>query len=107
MAKDKGLSLASFANHPLFAKDGPSKNDVFQGGGGDCYLLSTLAALADADPDFMKNTVTNLPDGTYVVRFFQPNSEKTYVRVTGELWVDDTGTPMYAAWPTGLHLGAD
>ena len=96
IAKDKGLSLASFANNPLFAKDGPSKDDIFQGGGGDCYFLSMLAALADANPDFIKNTVTNLPDGTCVVRFFQPNGGKTYVRVTAELWVDNTGAPMYA-----------
>jgi len=96
IAKDKGLSVASFANHPLFVKDGPSKDDVFQGGGGDCYFLSMLAALADAHPDYIKDTVADLSDGTYVVRFFQPNGEKTYVRVTAELWVDNTGAPMYA-----------
>jgi hypothetical protein len=95
-AMDKGLSLASFANNPLFAKDGPSKNDVFQRGGGDCYFLSMLAALADAHPDYIKNTVTDLSDGTYVVRFFQPNGQKTYIRVNAELWVDNSGAPMYA-----------
>jgi len=95
-ARDQGLSLASFTTHQLFATDGPSKNDVFQGDGGDCYFLSALAALADAHPDFIRNTVTNLSDGTYVVRFFQPNGVKTYIRVTAELWVDRSGVPMYA-----------
>src|SRR5208283_4650317 len=42
-ARDTGLSLASFAKNPLFLKDGPSKDDVFQGDGGDCYFLSMLA----------------------------------------------------------------
>ncbi len=95
-ARDKGLALASFATNPLFAKDGPSKNDALQGDGGDCYFLSALAALADVNPDFIRNTVTNLPDGTYVVRFFQQNGAKTYIRVTAELWVNDSGAPMYA-----------
>ena len=95
-ARDTGLSLASFAKNPLFLKDGPSKDDVFQGDGGDCYFLSMLAALADANPDFIKNTVTNLSDGTYVVRFFQQNGEKTYVRVTAELWVDNSNALVFA-----------
>jgi hypothetical protein len=94
--RDKGLSLASFAKNPLFSKDGPSKDDVFQGDGGDCYFLSTLAALADIHPDYIKNTVADLSDGTYVVRFFQRNGGKTYVRVNAELWVDKSGAPMFA-----------
>ena len=96
MAIHKGLSVASFANHPLFAKDGPSKNDIFQGSVGDCYFMSRLAALADAHPDYIKSTVADLSDGTYVVRFFKPNGEKTYVRVNAELWVDNSGAPKYA-----------
>ena len=96
MAIHKGLSVASFANHPLFAKDGPSKNDVFQGHVTDCYFMSRLAALADAHPDYIKNTVADLSDGTYVVRFFKPNGEKTYVRVNAELWVDNSNALMYA-----------
>ncbi len=68
LAMHTGLSLKNFADHPLFAKDGPSQNDVFQGGDGDCYFLSRLAALAGANPDFIRRTVTDLKDGTYVVR---------------------------------------
>ena len=30
------------------------------------------------------------------MRFFKPNGEKTYVRVNAELWVDNSGAPMYA-----------
>ena len=91
-----GLSLTNLANHPLFAKDGPSKDDVFQGGGGDCYFLSALAALAEANPGFIRRTVTDLHDGTYVVRFFQQNGAPTYIRVTSELWVDESGVLQYA-----------
>jgi hypothetical protein len=96
MDKDAGLTLTNFAGRPLFAKDGPSPNDVFEGLVGDCYFMATLAALADANPDFIRRTVTDLNDGTYDVRFFQPNGAQTYVRVTSELWVDDHGRPKYA-----------
>jgi hypothetical protein len=92
----KGSALASFANHPLFAKDGPSKNDIFQGHVTDCYFMSRLAALADANPDYIKNTVADLSDGTYVVRFFKPNGEKTFIRVNAELWVDNSNALVYA-----------
>jgi len=95
-ARDKGLSLLSFANHPLFAAKGPSKDDVFQGGGGDCYFLSTLAALADADPDFIRRAVVHLTDGTFSVRFFQENGAQTFVHVTADLWVDNSGNLRYA-----------
>ena len=91
-----GLSLKNFADHPLFAKDGPSQDDVFQGGDGDCYFLSRLAALAGAHPDFIRRTVTDLKDGTYVVRFFQKNGAPTYIRVTAELWVTESGALRYA-----------
>jgi hypothetical protein len=94
--RDAGLSLARFPRHPLFASDGPSKDDVFQGDDGDCYFMSALAALAEAHPSFIRKTVTDLGDGTYLVRFFRPNGEKNYIRVTGELWVDAAGAPRYA-----------
>jgi hypothetical protein len=58
--------------------------------------MSRLAALADTDPDFIKNTVTDLSDGTYVVRFFKQNGEKTFIRVNAELWVDNSDALVYA-----------
>jgi hypothetical protein len=96
LAMHTGLSLTNFADHPLFARDGPSPDDVFQGGDGDCYFLSRLAALAGANPDFIRRTVTDLKDGTYVVRFFQKNGAPTYIRVTSELWVTESGALRYA-----------
>jgi hypothetical protein len=96
MSKDKGLVPKSFAGHPLFASGGPSKDDVFQGSDGDCYFMATLAAAADANSDFIKRTVFGLDDGTYVVRLFRANGAKTFVRITAELWVDDSGRPKYA-----------
>jgi len=96
LTQHTGLSLKNFADHPLFARDGPSPDDVFQGGDGDCYFLSRLAALAGANPDFIRRTVTDLKDGTYVVRFFQQNGAPTYIRVTSELWVTESGALRYA-----------
>jgi hypothetical protein len=70
MKMHEELSSASFANHPLFPKGGPSKDDIFQGSVSDCYFMSHLGALADAHPGFISNTVAALSDSTYVVRFF-------------------------------------
>jgi len=95
----QGLSLVSFAENPLFAATGPSKDDVFQGGGGDCYFLSTLsalAALADANPDFIRKTLCVLKTVRLMFVFFNKNGEETFVRVTTELWVDNSGTPRYS-----------
>lgn len=75
---------ADYSSDPLFPTGGPSENDINQGSTGDCYLLSTLSAVAKTDPQVIRQSVVSLGDGTYAVRFFQ-NGNATYVRVDGEL----------------------
>ena len=82
-----GFSLQNFAANPLFAGGGPTKDDIFQGGVGDCYFMATLSAIADANPDYIKQMVIDLGDGTYAVRFHDA-SQEIYVRVDADLWVD-------------------
>ena len=47
-----------------------SADDVAQGYIGDCYLASGISSLAAANPDVIKNAITDNKDGTYTVRFF-------------------------------------
>lgn len=87
-------TLKNFKSNPLFASGGPSKDDVFQGSVGDCYYVASVAAIADANPEFIRRMVVDLGDGTYAVRFYR-NAVPTFVRVDADLWVEN-GTPKYA-----------
>jgi hypothetical protein len=58
-----------------------------------------LAAIADANADFIRQMVVDLGDGTYAVRFFRDGQE-VYVRVDADLWTEN-GALEYA------NFGAD
>ncbi len=59
-------------NLPLFAGGGPSPSDVYQGEIGDCYLMSSLASVAAAQPSSIINAIHDNGDGTYTVTLYQP-----------------------------------
>jgi hypothetical protein len=84
-----------FSAKPLFASGGPTKEDVKQGSVGDCWLMAKLAAIADANPDYIRQMVTDFGDGTYGVRFYR-NGVAQHIRVDADLWVTSPGNPMYA-----------
>ncbi|MDB4966184.1 MAG: Alkaline phosphatase [Myxococcales bacterium] len=88
-------SLQDFADHPLFAAVGPTKDDIFQGMTGDCYFLSRLAAIADYDQEYIRKLVAPLGDGSYAVRFFR-NGKEDYIRVDADFWATGGGSPLYA-----------
>jgi Ca2+-binding RTX toxin-like protein len=90
----KDTTLKNFKTNPLFASDGPSMDDVFQGEIGDCYFVASLSAIAKARPEIIKKMVVDLGDGTYAVRFYR-NGTPTFVRVDADLWVQN-GVPIYA-----------
>jgi len=94
-----GLSRSNFEHNPLFAASGPSKEDVFQGDVGDCYLMAVLAGFAMVEPEFIRKMVTDLGDGTYAVRFYRSGLEH-HIRVDAELWVN-LGIVSYAKPGTG------
>jgi Ca2+-binding RTX toxin-like protein len=72
--------LGDFASHPLFSASGPTAADVVQGQLGDCWWLSTLAAVAQAKPDVIRRSISDLGDGSFAVRLYQ-DGQPTYVRV--------------------------
>ncbi|MGA2500577.1 MAG: C2 family cysteine protease, partial [Tepidisphaeraceae bacterium] len=90
-----GLKYGSFACSPLFPSGGPGADDIRQGTVGDCYLMAGLAALAKANPNAIRQTITDLGDGTYAVRFYK-NGQQAYVRVDADLPVDSRNRMPYA-----------
>jgi len=94
-----GLHYKDFADRPLFANAGPSANDIDQNALGDCWLLASMGAVADADPNTIRQTVVSLGDGTYAVRLGGNN----FYRVDAEL-----PTISAASWTlTYAGLGID
>lgn len=85
----------TFSNDPLFSKFGPRPDDVIQGQLGDCYLLASLASIAKADPNVIRQQMVDLGDGTYAVQFNR-DSVSTYVRVDSELPTTSWGGLAYA-----------
>jgi len=123
--------VASFARNPSFddvnANNGPyrtvpgevsvddagqvspngiSPNDVTQGNLGDCYVLSSLAAVATQNPDLIRNMIRANPDGTYTVTFKKQNSFGVWydspVTVDGKFPVE---LSYLEAWQEGIDKG--
>lgn len=66
-------------NMPLFTHE-PCVNDIAQGRLGDCYFLSTMAALVEKNPDIIKNMIKDNGDGSVTVRFYD-GEKPIYVTV--------------------------
>src|SRR5262245_17926918 len=82
---DPELVLQNSSNKPLFASDGPTEDDVYQGNTGDCFFMARLSAAAKMNPEFVRKMVVDLGDGTYAVRFFR-HGQPQYVRVDADLY---------------------
>jgi hypothetical protein len=90
-----GLSW-QMQNNPLFGPDGVNiENDLRQGDDGDCWFLSSAAAIAERDPNFFQSRILQNANGTYTVTFYN-NGQPTYVTVDGRLPVDGNGNTVYA-----------
>jgi hypothetical protein len=90
-----GISYTNFSNHPLFASNGPTQDDIRQGYLGDCYYLSTLASVAKVDPMRIEQSVVQLADGSYVVQI-DKGATADYVHVDGNLPTWSWGALTYA-----------
>ncbi len=64
--------------------------------------MARLASLSKTHPQYLRDMVADLGDGTYAVQFFLQNGTKTYVRVDNSLYMRPGGDkPMYT------NLGAE
>jgi hypothetical protein len=97
---------------PLF-NGAPSPDDIHQGQAGDCYFLSSLAAIANSEPSSFKHLIYDNHDGTYTVTFHGWN-EKTQsfdpypVKVDAKFWVSHPkGDPSqsYVTYDSGVPRG--
>jgi len=94
-ANDGSPGKVNFANKPLFSAAGPQFTDIDQGSDGDCYFLARLAAMAKTHPQYIRNMITEIGDGTYAVQFFNQDNERVYVRVDADLYMAN-GKTVYA-----------
>lgn len=99
---NSGLGKTDYGSSPLFAAGGPVWNDIDQGSVGTCYFLSRLAALAKTHPQHIRDMVTELGDGTFVVQFLNQERQRVFVRVDGDLYRD--ASVLYADRGTGSSL---
>jgi Ca2+-binding RTX toxin-like protein len=96
--------VANFAANKLFADAGPSAADIAQGQTGDCWFLSTIAGIADVVPEVIRQSITDLGDGTYAARFFHPTSGVgQYVRVDADLYTYSWSTTTALYTSTGVQ----
>lgn len=54
---------------PLYGPSGVSVQAVRQGSLGSCYFHSSIAAIAERNPNVLRSAVKDMGDGTYTVRF--------------------------------------
>ncbi len=79
--------------HELFV-DGVDPHDVVQGSIGDCWLIASMAALANTNPDAISDLIQANPNGTYTVTLYD-GDDPVEVTVTPDIPTVD-GDPLFA-----------
>ena len=54
-------------------------SDMSQGYLGDCYLISSLASIAHANPEVLEKGIRKLDDGNYAVTLYEKDGDGNYV----------------------------
>lgn len=91
-----GVTTKSLDGWSLFGAFGkPNALQVNQGGLGDCWFMSSLAALAQANPQAIMDMVRDNGDGTYTVMLFFPDEWQAVV-VDADFPVGSDGRPLFA-----------
>ena len=96
---------------PLFETGGPKKEDVNQGATGDCYLLATLAAIAEKQPHLIESMImpVDRTNTEYDVLFHLPNRGhqenplRLSLRVFSTNYLSPELEPVYAHNKEGHH----
>ncbi|MBZ4398313.1 C2 family cysteine protease [Myxococcus sp. MISCRS1] len=102
-ALDTNVTYGQVKNGSVFeaGTDGTKAhwNDVQQGQIGDCYLMTSMGAIARANPALIENMVKG-PDasGNYTVTF-QDKGKPVNITVTPDLPLNASGDPAYAGTP--------
>jgi len=93
-------------NGELFV-NGPSSSDIEQGRIGDCYLMSSLAAIAQQNPKVIEQAVKDNGNGTYSVTLYKKQwwdplgvfgLKPQTVTVDNQFPLDKDGNPVMAGY---------
>jgi hypothetical protein len=93
LANPKDSGTTSKLTGSLFGT-GPVATDINQGDVGDCYFMSSLAAIAGEQPALLQQSAVDMGDGTYIVKFMS-GSTPSYVRVSNSV-PTSSGYALYA-----------
>ncbi|NUP49174.1 MAG: hypothetical protein HOW97_17985 [Catenulispora sp.] len=101
---DKKLHWAQVKG-PLFGPEGVNlAQDLHQGGVGDCWFLSSIAAIAQRDPQFFPSRIHENPNGSYTVTLYQ-DGKPVEVTVDGQIPTGpDNKTAAYAGPGSGSWI---
>jgi len=81
--------------HELFIGSvGPE--DASQGMIGDCWWIASMMAVAQADPQVIRDAITANPNGTYTVHLYR-DGERVAVTVTPEMVLMPDGRPAFVS----------
>lgn len=109
--KFKDATWKTIDGQPTITGEGDGRavhpNDVAQGQLANCYLISSLAAIAQVNPELLEKNIEANGDGTYTVTLykkadkpwwnpFASDYDKVEVRVTADFPVDKGGKPIFA-----------
>jgi len=103
--KDRGQSDSPFVRGMPDSTD-IHPSDVSQGHLGDCYLMASVAVLAQQNPEQLKRLIRDNGDGTYTITFYEKKGvfglfggqyEKVEITVTADFPQED-GQPIYAGY---------
>ena len=84
----------------------PSRNDAKQGQLGDCYFIAALSAIADRNPDAVRNLFIDNNDGSYTVRFYDATRTVDYVTVNRRLPTNSEGRLEYSGYGLSVSSSA-
>ncbi len=73
---------------------------------GDCYLISSLGAIADSSPAAIQNMFVDNGDGTWTVRFYY-NGTADYVTVNSRLPVNSQGNLIFDGYGTNSQSASN
>jgi hypothetical protein len=93
--------MQTSAKFNLYPNGDPSSADINQKGVNDCALDSMLAQMANDDPQYIKNAISDNKDGTYTVHMFDPSGKPIDVTVDSALPVDKDGKLLSNASSNG------
>ena len=75
--------------------EGIDANDFTQAGLGNCAFLASMASIAASRPELIEDMIQDNRDGTYTVRFFNPDGTEAHITVDDQLPLTRGGVRGY------------